>query len=71
MSFYSVESTRRKCQKRIARLEEKQRYLIDRIVYEVLSEKKRKQIEKRINQTKRAIQTCKNMILYRVQAKHG
>lgn len=71
MSFYSVESTKKKCLKRIKRLEEKQRNLIDRIVYESLSDKKRKQIEKRIAQTKRAIQTCKNMIFFQVKAKHG
>lgn len=71
MSFYSVESTKKKCLKRIKCLEEKQNRLIDRIVYESLSDKKTKQIEKRIAQTKRAIQTCKNMIFYQVQAKHG
>lgn len=70
MAFRSVEATRRRSIKRIKRLEEKQRALIDRLVYSEISEEKRSVLKWRISRLSKKIETEKNMILFERRAKH-
>lgn len=70
MAFRSVEATRRRSIKRIKRLEEKQRALIDRLVYSLVSDKKRKLLKWRISRLSKKIETEKNMVKFERRGKH-
>ena len=70
MAFRSVEATRRRSIKRIKRLDEKQRALIDRLVYSLVSDKKRKILKYRISRLSKKIKTEKNMVKFKRKAKH-
>ena len=70
MAYRTVEATRRRAIKKIGRYEERQRYLIDRLVYDDLTEKKKTQIVKRIRVCSRVIEHLKNVILYEKREKH-
>ena len=71
MKKRTVESSKRRFLKRIERLEEKQKYLIDRLVYDVLPEKKQFFIKEKIKNITKKIQTCKNCILFECQQSYG
>lgn len=70
MAFRSVEERRLRSIKRIKRLEEKQRALIDRIVYSLLNEEKRSILKWRICRLSKKIETEKNMVKFERRAKH-
>lgn len=70
MAFRSVEATRRRSIKRIKRLEEKQRALIDRLVYSEILEEKRSLLKWRICRLSKKIETEKNMVKFERRAKH-
>ena len=70
MAFRSVDATRRRSIKRIKRLEEKQRDLIDKLVYSLLNEEKRRFLKCRICRLSKKIETEKNMVKFERRAKH-
>lgn len=61
---YSVEATARRMAKRIKRVEEKQKRLIDKLVYGEPSKAKQWFLKQAIKSCSRQIQTYKNSILY-------
>ena len=71
MKKRTVEASKRRFIKRIERLEEKQKYLIDRLVYDVLPEKKQFFIKEKIKNITKKIQTCKNSILFECRQSYG
>ena len=70
MAFRSVEDKQKRSIKRIKRLEEKQRALIDRIVYSLLNEEKRSILKWRICRLSKKIETEKNIVKFERRAKH-
>lgn len=70
MGYRSVEATRRRAMKRIERLEEKQKALIDRLVYSLVLDKKRKLLKWRISRLSKKIETERNVIRFEKRAKH-
>lgn len=62
MSKRSVESSRNRLRKRIERLEEKQKRLIDKIVYSQLPERKQFFLTMRIKRISKRIEAYRNCI---------
>lgn len=67
----TVEATKRRSIKRIARLEERQKHFIDRLVFEELSDKKKKQLKRKVEYLSKAIQTTKNVVKYGCNQSRG
>lgn len=61
---YSVEATARRMAKRIKRAEEKQKRLIDKLVYGEPSEADKWFLRQAIKACSRQIQTCRNTFFY-------
>lgn len=72
MPYRSIEATKRKCLKRIERLQERQKRLIDRIVYESdsLSEKKIEGIKSSIRKVEKMIRRKRDEIANGYRAPH-
>ena len=72
MPYRSIEATKRKCLKRIERLQERQKHLIDRIVYEAdrLPEKKIEGIKALIRKVEKMIRRKRDDIANGVRYPH-
>ena len=71
MAKRTVESTKRRLKNRIERLEQKQKRLIDKIVYSQLSENNQFFFKMRIRNISRTIQTYKNCISFETRQSRG
>lgn len=67
----TIEATRRRSIKRIARLEERQKHFVDRIVFEELSESKIKELKRKVEYLSKAIKTTKNVLKYGCRQSRG
>lgn len=71
MAKRTVEATKRRLKKRIERLEEKQKRLIDKLVYILLPENKQFFLKMRIRNISRTLKTYKNCISFETRQSRG